>query len=41
MKSNTFLNDFDTDIINGKRRINGTDREHEIADLAENYLNDL
>jgi len=41
MKSNTFLNDFETDFINARRCINGTDRAHEIADLAGNYLNDI
>lgn len=40
-KITDYINDFETDFINARRRINGTDRAHEIAELAENYLNDL
>jgi predicted chitinase len=40
-KITDYINDFDTDFINARRCINGTDRAHEIAELAENYLNDL
>jgi len=36
-RSDFFLRDFETDFINARRCINGTDRAHEIADLAENY----
>jgi len=40
-KITDYINDFETDFINARRCINGTDRAHEIAELAENYLNDL
>jgi len=40
-KITDYINNFETDFINARRCINGTDRAHEIADLAENYLNDL
>lgn len=40
-KITDYINDFETAFINARRCINGTDRAHEIAELAENYLNDL
>ncbi len=36
-----YINDGQTDLVNAKRCINGTDHAHDIAHMAEKYLKDL
>ena len=40
-KITDYIDSSKTDFINARRCINGTDKAHEIADLAQKYLNNL
>lgn len=40
-KLTDYVNEFSTDFINARRCINGTDKAHEIAQIAEEFLNEL
>jgi len=40
-KISDYINSSQTDFINARRSISGTDKAHEIADLAQKYLNNL
>ncbi len=40
-KLTDYVNEFSTDFINARRCINGADKAHEIAQIAEEFLNEL